>query len=132
MTGSGCLRTWIKDQGEETRFMAHRALGSLRTVAARMDDGVVHLENKQVRDALGSQSEALDELARLREDLRRGTEATPLESRPVVFRGEVEIPSPDEYEVPPEHREDILEAMRDDLPGSYREAIERYYEALVR
>jgi hypothetical protein len=126
------LRTWIRDQGEETRFLAHRALASLKLVAARMNDGVVHLENKRARDALSSQTEALDELARLREDLRRGTEAAPIESRPVVLRGEVDIPAPDEYEVPPEFREDILEAMRDDLPKRYRQAIERYYEMLVR
>jgi hypothetical protein len=126
------LRTWIRDQSEETRFLAHRALGSLRTVAGKMNDGVTHLESQLVRDALVSQSEALDELARLRDDLRRGTEAAPLDSRPVLLRGAVEIPDPDEYEVPPEFREDILEAMRDDLPTSYREAIERYYETLVR
>jgi len=126
------VRTWIQNQGDETRFLAHRALGSLKTVAARMNDGVTSLEEKRVRDALVAQFEALDELARLREDLKRGNEAAPLESRPVVLGGGVEIPDPGEYEVPPEFREDILEAMRGELPSHYREAIERYYETLVR
>ncbi|HUT79388.1 MAG TPA: hypothetical protein VM285_16945, partial [Polyangia bacterium] len=126
------LRRWIRAQEEETHFLSSRALSSLEKVVARMEQGVDHLEAKRLRDALDAQSLALDELARLREDLRRGGSAAPIESRPLVLRAEVEIPAPGDYQVPPEFREDILEAMRDDLPASYREAIERYYETLVR
>jgi hypothetical protein len=126
------LRGWIRGQEEETHFLSSRALSALEQVAARMEQGVEHLEAKRLRDALDVQSLALDELARLREDLRRGGSAAPIETRPLVLRAEVEIPVPGDYQVPPEFREDILEAMRDDLPASYREAIERYYETLVR
>jgi len=125
------LRTWIGGQGDETRFLAHQALGSLDQVARRMTEGVSHLEARDVREALEAQTEALEALERLRQDLRRGNEPAPLESRPVVLRGEVDIPDPGDYEVPAEFREDILEAMRGDLPSNYREAIERYYETLV-
>lgn len=126
------LRAWIKKQGDETRFLAHQALGSLNHVASLMSEGVTRLENRKLREALESQTEALDELERLRQDLRRGGEAAQLESRPVVVSSDVEIPDPGEYEVPSEYREDILEAMRGALPSNYREAIERYYETLVR
>ncbi len=126
------LRRWIRGQGEETHFLSSRALAALEKVVTRMEQGVAHLEAKRLRDALDAQSLALDELARLREDLRHGGSAAPIESRPVVLRAEVDIPAPGDYQVPPEFREDILEAMRGDLPASYREAIERYYETLVR
>jgi len=126
------MRAWIGNREQETRFLGHRARASLRTAEDHMEQAVTRLENKAVREALVEQSEALDELTRLRDDLRRGDQAAPLESRPVVLGADVEIPDPGEYEVPVEHREDILEAMRKDVPNSYREAIERYYETLVR
>jgi hypothetical protein len=126
------LRTWIKEQSEDTRFLARQTLGSLNSVATRMNDGTTHLEDKKLRDALEAQTEALDGLARLRQDLRRGGVTSPLESRPIVLKSEVDIPKPEEYEVPPEYREDIIEAMRGDLPIFYSEAIKRYYEMLVR
>ncbi len=126
------LRTWIKEQSEDTRFLARQALGSLNSVATRMNDGTTHLEDKKLREALEAQTEALDGLARLRQDLRRGGETSPLQSRPMVLKSEVDIPKPEEFEVPPEYREDIIEAMRGDLPIFYSEAIKRYYEILVR
>lgn len=126
------LRGWIRGQQDETHFLSSRALTALEKIAARMEQGVANLEAKRLRDALDAQTLALDDLARLRQDLRRGGSAAPIESRPLVLRAEVEIPAPGDYQIPPEFREDILEAMRDDLPASYREAIERYYETLVR
>ncbi len=64
--------------------------------------------------------------------MKRGDEVAPLESRPVVIRGRVDLPNPDDYEVPPEFREDILEAMHGDLPAQYQDAIKKYYETLVQ
>ncbi len=126
------LGRWIGNQGEATRFLSHRAKSALKTVKSHMSQAVSALEAKRVRKSLAEQSAALDELARLREDLKRGDEVAPLESRPVVLRGKVELPDPDEYEVPPEFRDDIIEAMRGDLPNQYQDAIKKYYETLVR
>ncbi|RME56833.1 MAG: DUF4175 family protein [Deltaproteobacteria bacterium] len=44
----------------------------------------------------------------------------------------VEIPSEEQYRVPKNFREDILEAMKRDAPERYRRLIEEYYENLVR
>jgi hypothetical protein len=126
------LKEWIGKQSEETKFLSTRALESLTQVTRRMSRSVKRLEKTQISEALEEQSSALDELARLREDLKRGDEVAPLESRPVVLTGRVKLPDPDEFEVPPEFRDDILEAMRGDLPGQYEEAIKRYYERLVK
>lgn len=125
-------RTWLDEQQDEVRFLVHRALTALRTVDSRMNQAVSDLEDRQVRQALAAQSSALDELARLREDLRRGDRLTAVESRPMVLRSRVELPSREDFEVPREHREDILEAMRGESPSQYQEAIRRYYETLVR
>ncbi len=45
--------------------------------------------------------------------------------------GEVEIPSEEEYKVPKEFREDILEAMKKGLPEKYHELNKDYYRKLV-
>ena len=126
------LKGWIGKQNEEAKFLSTRALESLTQVTRRMARSVKHLEKTEIGDALEEQSAALDELARLREDLKRGDEVAPLESRPVILTGRVNLPDPDEFEVPPEFRDDILEAMRGDLPGQYEEAIKKYYERLVK
>ena len=126
------LRSWIQRQGEETRFPSNRALDVLAKVTRRMTRSVTSLEEKQIHQALDEQTAALDELARLREDLKRGDEVAPFESRPVVVNGRVSLPDPEDFEVPPEFRDDILEAMRGDLPNQYEDAIKKYYETLVK
>jgi hypothetical protein len=126
------LGAWIKKQGEETRFLSRRAQSSLAKVAKKMSRAVSHLESKQVNQAMDEQSDALDELAGLREDLKRGDDVAPVESRPIVINGRVEIPTPESFEVPPEFRDDILEAMRGELPKPYKDAIKKYYETLVQ
>ena len=126
------MRRWIGVQGETARFLSQRATSAIRVVATHMYKAVNFLEAKLVRNALTQQSTALDELAQLREDLKRGDEVAPIESRPIVLRGKVEIPDPNDYEVPPEFRKDIMEAMHSDLPNKYETAIKRYYETLVR
>lgn len=126
------LRAWIRDQGDNPRFLIHQAGKSLEEAALHMAQGVTRLEEKQVRDALEEQTAALEILARLREDLKRGGDLVPLESQPMAFKAEVDIPEPDDYQVPAEFRKDILDAMRDEAPSDYRDAIRKYYETLVR
>ena len=126
------LKSWAGNQKSAMRFLSNRASGALNNVAARMLEAISSLESKSIRSAVNEQSAALDELARLREDLKRGNEVAPLESRPIILHGRVEIPDPDDYEVPPEFRDEILEAMEGDLPERYQAAIKKYYETLVQ
>ncbi len=125
-------KTWIGDQDDATRFLSHRAASALKAVALHMSRATSFLEESQVRKALAEQSAALDELIRLREDMKRGGDVSPIKSRPIVLRGRIELPNPDDYEVPPEFRNDILQAMHGDLPNQYEDAIKRYYENLVQ
>jgi hypothetical protein len=126
------LKAWIKEQGDDPRFLMHQAGAALDEVIAHMEQSVTGLESKQLRDALEGQTAALDVLGRLREDLKRGDDLLPLESRPAPLEVDVDIPAPDDYAVPAEFRKDILDAMRDEAPSDYREAIRKYYEILVR
>jgi hypothetical protein len=64
--------------------------------------------------------------------LKQGSETQAIESRPLVQTDKIDLPGPEEFEVPPEFRDDILEAMRGDLPHLYEEPIKKYYETLVQ
>jgi hypothetical protein len=44
----------------------------------------------------------------------------------------VEIPKPEQYKAPAEFRQDILEAAKQGTVEGYREAVQRYYEELVK
>ena len=125
-------KAWLDGQGDLTRFLSHRATKAFETVASQMSEAVSFLEESRTQKAVSAQSSALDELERLREDLKQGDQVVTIRSRPIVFRGKVEIPGPDDYEVPPEFRKDILKAMSGDLPNRYQEAIRKYYENLVQ
>ncbi len=131
VTKSRRLKMWAAGQKSSMRFISNRASHALGTVSDHMRLAITSLEEKRVRDTLVHQTEALDALARLREDLKRGGEVAPLKSRAVVLQGRVEIPDPDDYEVPPEFRDEILKAMESDLPAQYQAAIKKYYETLV-
>lgn len=126
------LRLWVTENTEQARFLSGRAVKALRHVESEMAGAVEHLEKQVARRALESQSIALEELGHLRDELRRGDKTARVETRPIVLRGRVEVPDPNEYEVPPEFREDIIQAMQDDLPNNYEDAIKKYYEMLVR
>ena len=126
------LKAWIKEQGDDPRFIMHQAGTALDEAALRMEQSVTGLEGKQLRDALEAQTAVLDVLGRLREDLKHGDDLVPLESRPAPAAVDVDIPAPDDYAVPAEFRKDILDAMRDEAPSDYSEAIRKYYEILVR
>jgi len=126
------LKKWIRSQSEKAQFVSQRALASLTKATSNIDRATSSFEKKALRDAVFYQAKVLDELSRLREDLKRGSESMPMESRSVAIRGVVELPAPEDFQVPPEFRNDILEAMESRIPDQYEEAIKRYYETLVK
>lgn len=126
------LRAWIKKQSDKSKFLSSRVSDSLSESIKRMSDSVSQLELRQISQSIEEQSLALNQLSELREELKRGGESVPIESRALILNGRVELPTPDQFIVPAEFRADILEAMRGDYPSLYEEAIKKYYEALVR
>jgi hypothetical protein len=49
-----------------------------------------------------------------------------------VLRERIRIPGADAFRPPKEFRKDILDAMKEKPPGTYRNQVRRYYEELVR
>lgn len=109
--------------------------------------------------ALSHQRQAMEALARLRQELQKmaengkgggggggrggvplpfGTPAggesrgDPWDQGDLRSTERVEIPKPDQYKAPTEFREDILEAAKQGTVESYRDAVRRYYEELVK
>jgi hypothetical protein len=75
----------------------------------------------------GRAQEAADRLAKLRESLGQ----RPLGSSR-TSREPVRIPGADDSRAPREWREDLMEAMREQVPEKFRDEVRRYYEELVR
>ena len=44
----------------------------------------------------------------------------------------VKIPGAEEHRSPKEFREDLLKAMKQGVPGPYRDLVRKYYEEIVR
>ncbi len=101
----------------------------LKDAGEHMDRAEGELRRRDPRDAEGEESQALDKLAKMQEQLQR-------ERRPRDQSGggkePVKIPGADEYKAPKEFRQDILDAMKRAAPQEYKEQVRRYYEELVK
>jgi hypothetical protein len=98
-----------------------------------MERAESRLRRHNARDATGEESQAVERLAKLREELqqqRRPREKMSGGGR--VDKEPVRIPGADEYRAPKEFRQDVLEAMKRGAPPEYKEQIKRYYEELVK
>ena len=100
-----------------------------------------HGEQRQALDDLDRFKKGLDEMAKnakgggggggfpfpFGEDQggREGDGADPSQEK-------VEIPGADQYKVPDEFRRDLLEAMKQGAPETYKGEVQRYYEELVK
>ena len=85
--------------------------------------------------AHGQQVKAADKLRRARQVLQRGMKRQGSRGGTgsgMIGRQKVKIPGPGDHKPPRELRQDILKAMKDGVPRSYREQVRRYYEELVR
>jgi len=104
--------------------------------------------------ALGQERAALDKLRQLQRELEKmgeqgkggksGGVPLPFGQRPSGGGGredggqdprsheKVEIPKPEQYKAPAEFREDILEAAKQGTVETYKDAVRRYYEELVK
>ena len=112
--------------GEEAERALRQAGGAMQRAESR-------LRNTEPGEAHRRELEALDELGKLREGLKRARH--PRFSGfagQALDRSAVRIPGADEHRSPREFRQDLLDAMKDAAPAAYREQVRRYYEELVR
>jgi hypothetical protein len=126
---------------------------ALADAVERMQAAERALERGDPRDAARAQEEALRHLEALREQLEQEAQgggggagedeggrggAGPgrggrQRSGDGVDRGEtVRIPGADEFRGPAERRRRVLDAMREDAPPGWEEAVRRYYQEVLR
>lgn len=104
-----------------------------------MRDARRALERAEPVDAARAQEEAARKLTELREELEQNNQQNQSgggggeggSPRP-DNRQRVRIHGADEYQGPAELRRRVLDAMREDAPRGYEDALRRYYEELLR
>ncbi len=104
------------------------------------------LEGSQPGPAAEHAQDALQRLEAVRDAMRRGGRGGSGSGMPLPFLAggdegstgapsadeKVVIPGADQYQVPPEFRRDILDAMRQKPPPQYEEQVKKYYQEIVR
>jgi hypothetical protein len=106
---------------------ADMAASELGGISSQMKQAGKDLRQSAPVEGSGRAQEAADRLAKLRESLGQ----RPLGSSR-TSREPVRIPGADESRAPREWREDLMEAMREQVPEKFRDDVRRYYEDLVR
>jgi len=134
------LRRKLRDVGQQLEkgsrypsiFGAELSQG-IKESAHLMGKASDKLRGLQPQEAHGSQEAAADRLAQLRrqmEEARQPKQWGQVGSS--VLRERIRIPGADAFRPPKEFRQDILDAMKEKPPGTYRNQVRRYYEELVR
>jgi Domain of unknown function (DUF4175) len=104
----------------------------LREAGQHMERAEGELRHRDARDAQGEESQALDKLAKMQEQLQRERRPREQMAGGRLDRETVKIPGADEYRAPKEFRQDLLEAMKRGAPAEYKDQVRRYYEELVK
>jgi hypothetical protein len=148
------LNQMMKEIGKEMPIFGPQHNQKVDDAGRKMRQASRYLRNEDLRDARGAQQKALQGLGDLREALEQmsqqggqgggglpmplpggsGMEPSGGESSSgrSSSQQKVEIPGADEFEVPPEFRKDILDAMREGAPEDWQGEVRRYYEELVK
>ncbi len=104
----------------------------LKDAGQHMERAEGELKKRDARDAQGEESQALEKLAKMKEQLQRERRPKEQQAGGRMDKEPVKIPGADEYKAPKEFRQDLLEAMKRAAPPEYREQVKRYYEELVK
>lgn len=108
--------------------------GGLREVTERMQAAEAALRGLEAAEAARAQDEAARRLTEIRRRIESEAEGGGGggEGSVAQVREPVVIPGAEAFETPMEQRRRILDAMREQAPSGFDEAIRRYYEALLR
>jgi len=104
----------------------------LREAGQHMERAESELRRRDARDAQGEESQALERLAKLKEQLQQERRPRDQQMGGRLDKEPVRIPGADEYRAPKEFRQDILDAMKRSAPADYKDLVKRYYEELVK
>lgn len=143
----------LESLGEQLPIVGPQVQGMLQGAQQSMREAKSKLGQGDAPSALSQERTALDKLRQLKQELQKMGEQGQGGSSggvPLPFgqspsgggrdhgqgdprsQEKVEIPKPDQYKAPAEFREDILEAAKQGTVESYKDAVRRYYEELVK
>jgi hypothetical protein len=106
---------------------------ALQAAGSSMRRAEGRLRGSEPREAHQRELEALEQLGKLRDGLKRARHPRFSDfAGQALDRSPVRIPGADEHRSPREFRQDLLDAMKAMPPSAYKEQVRRYYEELVR
>jgi hypothetical protein len=127
------LRGQLEQKSERAALHAEEVSQTLRESGNLMGKAGRKLARLQPQEAHGAQEAAADRLAQLRRQMEQARQPRQWsQAGPSVLRERIHIPGADAFRPPKEFREDILDAMKEKPPSSFRGQVKRYYEELVR
>lgn len=144
------LQAQLDELAEQLPIVGEAVGDSLQQAQSAMQEASERLGGGDAPAGLRRERQALEALEQLREQMQQmgqggggGGVPLPFGSMPQGQPSEgssgrsesqdrVEIPQPEQYEAPSEFREDILEAAKQGTVDSFKEAVRRYYEELVK
>jgi hypothetical protein len=119
------------------RPLAPGAANQMREARMQMSEAERALREGRTQDASTAQDEASEQLRQLAEQLGQQSQPQRTARRRDggdggSIEGPVEIPDADAFMAPTEQRRRVLDAMREDRPAGFEDALGRYYEELLR
>jgi hypothetical protein len=144
----------LDELGQQLPIVGPEVGQKIADAESAMQGARERLQGHDAPSGLGEERRALESLAQLQEQLQQmgqgqqsgGGAGVPLpfggggrtprggegDGRDIRTAERVEIPQPEEFEAPAEFRQDILDAAKQGTVESYRDAVRRYYEELVK
>jgi hypothetical protein len=141
----------LKQRLNEMEHMApvfgEQAQEQMSQIGERMEQAGEGLDGRDPARAYAEEKAALDQLSEFQKQMQqneaqsKGGKGLPLplfgDAQRHGFnagsaREKVEIPDADQFQAPREFRKDLLDAMKETAPESYKDQVKRYYEELVK
>ncbi|TNF30249.1 MAG: DUF4175 family protein [Deltaproteobacteria bacterium] len=109
----------------------------LQQAGEAMGQAKSELEGKRPGEAKGHQQEALEHLEKAQQNMQqrmqqKGGKGPEDQAGINDPEAKVEIPDEDPYGAPRNFREEVLKAMKERAPERYKDAIQRFYEELIK
>jgi hypothetical protein len=151
--GSDGLAEKLKNLSQQNPMISQNLSQKMKGTSRYMKRAQNRLQQHRIPDSIEAENKALSELAETREMLNQLKESGSGEARQRKFirlgRGQardsmrgggkrrmqqekIKLPGEDQFRVPGQFREEILEAMKNKYPKKYERLVSEYYRELVK
>ncbi|MCC6806194.1 MAG: DUF4175 family protein [Deltaproteobacteria bacterium] len=143
---TGKISQQMKDINKQAPMFDQNAQSDMEGAKGSMERAGQELGQKQAGRAVSSQAAALGQLQKMKDAMKRqgqgqgGAMPMPIGGMPNPFgdgndarnQEKVEIPSGEQFKVPPEFRRDILDAMKQGTPQKFKQQVDEFYKELIK